>query len=74
MVKTTVKQPPRTVLSIGETPNKSFDWALQDQAEGLKTNGNCLIPFPVNLSNHEWNELIQSSLWFMFIDGRSYFT
>jgi iron complex outermembrane recepter protein len=35
-----------------ETLNKSFD--------KLRTNGNWLIPFVVGLSNHEWNQLVQS--------------
>jgi hypothetical protein len=35
-----------------EVLNKSFD--------RLRTNGKCLIPFVVSLSNHERNQLVQA--------------
>ena len=45
----------RTTLPEGapkEVLNKSFD--------RLRTNGKCLIPFVVSLSNHERNQLVQA--------------
>ncbi len=41
-----------SVNKTKETLIKSFD--------KLRTNGYWLIPFVVSLSNHEWNQLVQS--------------
>jgi len=41
-------------LKLKETLNESFD--------KLRTNGKCLIPFVVSLSNHKANPLIQRFL------------
>ena len=54
-------------FNLKESLIKSFDKALVSVVEGLRTNGNGLIPFVVNRelverSNHERDQLTQSFL------------
>jgi hypothetical protein len=47
-------KPSQVPRSLKESLNKSFD--------KLRTNGKCLIPLVVSLSNHERNQLVQGFL------------
>ena len=53
--------------------NKFFDKTLLTTAEGLRTNGDGLIPFVVSLSNHEWNQLVPKPIneeYALFTDNK----
>jgi hypothetical protein len=49
-------------VRLKEALIESFDRPVLSQVEGLRTNGNVLVPFVVSLSNHERNQLDQSFL------------